>query len=107
MSLATNGMMSTKWQNSAARRRCHAKHRAALCRILNIPVDCVADISELRQMARAAQQEERRQRQMEAEYEAKLERETREHYEMLDAQEEEEANRRTEFEDAGYWSMYA
>ena len=36
-----------------------------------------------------------------------LERETREHYEMLDAQEEEEANRRTELEDAGYWSMYA
>jgi hypothetical protein len=107
MSLSTNGMMSTKWQNSAARARCHAKYRAALCRILNCSTDSCYTTGELRRGARAAQQEERRSRQMEAEYDAKLERETREHYEMLDAQEEEEANRRTEFEDAGYWRMSA
>jgi hypothetical protein len=107
MSLSTDGMMSTKWANSAARRRCHAKYRAALCRILNCPVDSCYTTSELARDARAAQQEERRQRQQEAEYDAKVERETREHYEMLDAQDEEETNRRFETEDAGYWSMYA
>lgn len=34
MSLALHGYMSERWQNSAARRRCHARYRAALVRIL-------------------------------------------------------------------------
>ncbi|GAC1475605.1 MAG: hypothetical protein PVSMB8_00340 [Vulcanimicrobiaceae bacterium] len=34
MSLATDGMMSKRWQNSAARRRAHARFRAHLVRLL-------------------------------------------------------------------------
>lgn len=54
MSKATTGMMSTKWQNSAARRRCHAKFRAKLCRILSAPIDSCYTTSELLRDARAA-----------------------------------------------------
>ena len=78
MSLATDGVMSTKWQNSAARRRCHAKYRAALCRILNCPIDSCYTTGELRRDARAAQQEERRER-------AQIRAEWQEHVEWRDA----------------------
>ena len=33
MSLATDGMMSRKWQNSAARRRAQARYRAHMIRL--------------------------------------------------------------------------
>lgn len=43
---------SSKWLNSAKRRRCHAKHRAKLCRMLGWHVDCIATVGEMRQELR-------------------------------------------------------
>lgn len=45
--------MTTKWQNSAARRRAHAKFRKHLCRILGCPVDSCYTTGELLRDARA------------------------------------------------------
>lgn len=46
--------LSTKWQNSAARRRVHAKFRRNLCAILGCPVDSCYSTGELLRDARAA-----------------------------------------------------
>lgn len=45
-------MQSRKWQNSAARHRCHAKFRAKLCRILACPFDSGYSTGELLRDAR-------------------------------------------------------
>ena len=47
-------MMTRKWQNSAARRRAHAKFRRHICRILGCPVDSCYTTGELLRDARAA-----------------------------------------------------
>lgn len=44
--------MSSKWANSAARRRCHAKFRRKLCLILNLRIDCAGSTGELLRWAR-------------------------------------------------------
>lgn len=40
-------MQSTKWVNSAARRRAHAKFRRHVCRIAGVPFDSCATTGEL------------------------------------------------------------
>lgn len=49
-----NHPMPPEWQNSAARRRCHAKFRAKLCRILDCPIDSCYTTGELLRDARLA-----------------------------------------------------
>lgn len=48
------GKLSSKWINSAKRRRCHAKFRRNLCRILRCPVDSWYGTGELLRDARQA-----------------------------------------------------
>ena len=45
-------MKSSKWVNSAARRRCHAKFRQALCRMLGCSIDSCYSTGELLRDAR-------------------------------------------------------
>jgi hypothetical protein len=47
-------MMIRKWQNSAARRRAHAKFRRHLCRLLGCPFESCYTTGELLRDARAA-----------------------------------------------------
>lgn len=47
-------MKSSKWLNSAKRRRLHLKQRARLAGILGWPVDCVATTGEMLQTLRAS-----------------------------------------------------
>lgn len=47
-------MKSSKWLNSAKRRRIQAKFRAKLCALLGWPVDCAATTGEILQSARKA-----------------------------------------------------
>lgn len=47
-------MAQSKWINSAARRRAHAKFRRHLCRILQCPVDSCFTTGELLRDARIA-----------------------------------------------------
>ena len=48
-------MKSSEWINSAKRRRCHAKFRRHLCRILKCPIDSCYTTSELHRDARQLQ----------------------------------------------------
>ena len=45
-------MKSSKWLNSAERRRIHAKFRAKLCAMLNCPIDSCFTTGELLRDAR-------------------------------------------------------
>lgn len=51
---AYRGLKSRKWQNSAARRRAHAKFRSKLCAILGCPLDSCYTTGELLRDAKAA-----------------------------------------------------
>ena len=53
------GKHSSKWINSAARRRCHAKFRRHLCRILGCPVDSCYSTGELHRDARKEREQAR------------------------------------------------
>jgi hypothetical protein len=53
------GKHSSKWINSAARRRLHLAQRARLARILGWPVDCVASTGEMIQTLRERDAHER------------------------------------------------
>jgi len=61
VSLASHGWMTPQWQNSAARRRCQARYRAALVRILGWAIEgtgrdrYAATTGELRAWAREVQ----------------------------------------------------
>lgn len=48
-------MKSSKWVNSAARRRNQAKYRRALCRLLGCPIDSCYSTGELLRDARRLQ----------------------------------------------------
>jgi hypothetical protein len=46
-------MQTSKWINSAARRRVHAKFRAKLCELLGCPIDSCFTTGELLRDAKA------------------------------------------------------
>lgn len=90
-------MMTRKWQNSAARRRTHAKFRAKLCAMVGYPVDCCATTGEVLQDARRLRDEEYAAgAKAERDWDHELEEREQAHYRQLDGEAREREERYAE-----------